>query len=382
MTDHVDDELARTLATAKANAPEHPIISTSVTRPETQPGTAIDSTVDVLIELNARRVTRGSSILDVPETVESLWGEGHQSVWAKGEPFLLVGPEGVGKTTIAEQGALALAGIGAQSLLGFPIHSEGRRVLYLACDRPAQAIRSFHRMVSEKDRALLEDRLVIWRGPLPFDLAAEPTALLALARRFGCDVVFLDSLKDVAADLSKEETGQGLNRAFQHCVADGVDMCGLHHQRKAQAGGGKPRYLADVYGSRWITAGCGSVVMLWGDAGDLVVEFTHLKQPDETIGPLQVVHDHVRGVSTLLEKVDAYTLVQGASNGITAVEISERLYGDAGANSIRKVRRQLDRLSGEKLVHRKDGARGGAAGREAATYYPITLLQEGGGDGD
>jgi len=82
---------------------------------------------------------------------------------------------------------------------------------------------------------------VAW--PLPFDLAGEPAALLAMAKHYGADVVVLDSLKDVAADLSREETGQGLNRAFQGCVADEVDVLALHHQRKAQNGAGKPNRL-------------------------------------------------------------------------------------------------------------------------------------------
>ena len=44
-------------------------------------------------------------------------------------------------------------------------------------------------------------------------------------------------------------------------------------------GGAKPKRLADVYGSRWLTAGMGSVLLLWGEPGDLVVEVRHLKQP-------------------------------------------------------------------------------------------------------
>jgi AAA domain len=234
---------------------------------------------EVLLELNSHRAQPGDSVLDTPEVVRSRWGRGHQCLWPKGEPFMIVGPEGVGKTTIAQQLALALGQILPASLLGFVVEPVGR-VLYMACDRPSQADRSFRRMVGESDRSALHDRLVIWRGPLPFDLAGEPGALLAMARRFGCDVVVVDGLKDVAADLSREESGVGLNRAVQECVSEDVDVLALHHQRKAQAGAGRPNRLADVYGSRWLTAGFGSVVMLWGEPGDPVVELTHLKQPD------------------------------------------------------------------------------------------------------
>ena len=272
---------------------------------------------EIMLELGIGHLHAGSSLLDVPSCVESVWGDGHQSLWAKGEPLVVYGPEGVGKTTLDQQLALKIIGIGEPSLLGFTVQGP-RRVLYVAADRPAQVWRSFRRMVGEEDRQLLHDGLALWRGPLPFDLATEPDALLILARRAGAEVVFLDSLKDVAANLPKDETGVGLNRAFQICCTEGVDVAGLHHPRKEQPGAGKPRHLADLYGSRWIGAGAGSVVLLWGEAGDPVVELEQLKQPDETVGPLTVVHDHIRGVSSVVDHLDAFTVVLNSPKGATA----------------------------------------------------------------
>lgn len=333
------------------------------------------SSLEVILELNAGHLRPGSSILDAPRTVESVWGDGHQSIWAKGEPFLLVGPEAVGKTTLLQQATLGLGGIGEPELLGFRLHGP-HRVLYVAADRPAQAWRSFHRMVTEDDRELLDERLALWRGPLPFDLADEPDALRTLARRAGADVVVLDSLKDVAADLSKEETGHGLNRAFQICCADGVDVAGLHHQRKGQAGGGKPRHLADVYGSRWLTAGAGSVIMLWGEAGDPVVEWEHLKQPDEPVGPFEVLYDHLRGRSSAVEYLDAFKIVERSPEGTTVAGVAKLLYGDTDRNSKEKAKRQLDRLCNEGRIHREDGSRGGARGGTPARYYSLPLVRQ------
>jgi replicative DNA helicase len=331
---------------------------------------------EVLLELNSHRAQPGDSVLDTPEVVRSRWGRGHQCLWPKGEPFMIVGPEGVGKTTIAQQLALALGQILPASLLGFVVEPVGR-VLYMACDRPSQADRSFRRMVGESDRSALHDRLVIWRGPLPFDLAGEPGALLAMARRFGCDVVVVDGLKDVAADLSREESGVGLNRAVQECVSEDVDVLALHHQRKAQAGAGRPNRLADVYGSRWLTAGFGSVVMLWGEPGDPVVELTHLKQPDETVGPFSVVHDQPAGRTTVVEHLDAYAVVTRSANGSTAGEVASALFGESDRNAAEKARRQLGRLVDEGKLHRREGAaRGGAKGREPDRYYPVTALGE------
>jgi replicative DNA helicase len=327
--------------------------------PNTAPASEDEpSSLDVLLEFASSRIEPGSYVLDAPEHVESIWGSGHESLWACGEPFLICGPDGVGKTTLGQQLALAVAGIGGDSLLGLPVTGKGKRVLYLACDRPTQARRSMHRMVGEDQRAELDKQFVIWRGPLPFDIAVTPKGLTALAARTECDVIVIDALKDVAAGLSKDEVGTGVNTALQIACTEGIEVLALHHQRKAQQGAAKPRFLSDVYGSRWITAGCGSVVMLWGDAGDSVVELTHLKQPDETVGPLTVVHDHIRGRSRAEDRLDALTVVATARQGVTAAGVATAIYGSADKNNIEKARRKLERLAGDDKIHRDDGSRG------------------------
>ena len=88
--------------------------------------------------------------------------------------------------------------------------------------------------------------------------------LVEMAQEFDAKTVVIDSIKDVAPDLSREESGLGLNNSFQNAIAEGIEVMALHHQRKQQNGATKPRHLSDVYGSRWITAGTGSVVMLLG----------------------------------------------------------------------------------------------------------------------
>lgn len=328
----------------------------------------------LLLAVNPKRADDGARfILDAPDSPPPIWGSGEQIAWAKGEALLLCGPDGVGKTTLAQQIVRARLGIGDPTLLGLTIEPSARRVLYVAADRPSQAQRSMARMFSEADRATLSERLVVWRGPLPHDLAKAPDFLAVIAELYDADTVVLDSLKDAAMDLSKDETGSRLNQSIQTALAEGIEVLGLHHQRKAQAGAGAPRALADVYGSRWLTAGAGSVLMLWGEPGDSVVELRHLKQPLEDIGPLQIHHDHHAGVSQVLDHVSVYEVVQRATNGATAGAVAITFYGkpDPGKNEIEKVRRQLERLVREGQLHRREPVKGGRGGSDPATYYPV-----------
>ena len=87
-----------------------------------------------------------------------------------------------------------------------------------------------------------------------------------------------------------------VNTALPHIASDlnaslsGIQWVGLHHPRKQGNDGSKRvNSLDDIYGSGWLTKGTGSVVSLWGDAGDRVVELLHLKQPADTVGPLTVL---------------------------------------------------------------------------------------------
>jgi replicative DNA helicase len=295
--------------------------------------------------------------LDAPSKVSAVWGEGSRVLWAEGEPLMIAKPDGVGGTTIAQQLILARAGIRKATLLGLPVLAEfERRVMYLALDRPRQAARSMRRMVTESDRQKLEATLIVWKGPLPFDLVGHPDRLVALAEEHEAGTVVIDSLKDVAASLSEESTGQAINRAMQLCVAGDVEVLVLHHQRKGQADNKKPRMLADVYGSRWLTAGCGSVAVLWGEAGDPVVELTHLKQPADEVGPLTLLHDNQAGTTTVLGATDVVDALGASPVPLTAKDIAIRLLkvAEPKRNDIAKAKRKLDAAVKEGRVERLD----------------------------
>ncbi len=310
----------------------------------------------------------GDFILDAPGRDDAIWGGGDgQIAWAPGEGLMICGPQGVGKTTVMQQVALARAGL-LSRVLGMEVTPDERGVLYVAADRPRQAARSLARMVDEHNRDDLNERLKIWRGPLPFLLNEQPTALARLCERHGIGTVCLDSVKDVAVRISEDEPAAKFNMAVQHCLAAGIEVVCAHHQRKAQQGAPKPKTLADVYGNTWLTAGMGSVIILWGDPGDPIVELTHLKQPVEEIGPWNIRHDHDRGLTLRYESVTVEELLTRAgAHGLTAQVAAGMLRqtDTPSRNEIEKARRQLAKLVDRGLATEQPGDR-----TQPSRFYP------------
>ena len=193
----------------------------------------------------------------------------------------------------------------------------------------------------------------MWHGPLPINVLAAPRALLEWIRSEFGDVtdVYVDSLKDIALDLVTDETGSRVNLALQECIADGIEIVVSHHQRKQHQGGVKPRTLADVYGSRWLTAGQGSVVLLWGEPGDLIVDLSPLKQPVEAFGPVSVLHDHDVGRSTVHEPADLLDELRRRGR-LTPAEAAAVMFGDEAPdrNLVERARRRLNALVVEELA--------------------------------
>jgi hypothetical protein len=83
-------------------------------------------------------------------------------------------------------------------------------------------------------------------------------------------------------------------------------------------GGARPTTLQDVYGSTWIIAGTGLVVLLWSAAGDPIVEWHHLKQPAAEVGPMQIIHNHETGRTDIWRGTDLVTIaVASGTHGLT-----------------------------------------------------------------
>jgi replicative DNA helicase len=308
--------------------------------------------------------------LDAPVKVPALWGEGESVAWASGEPLCIVGPQGVGKTTLANQLVLSRMGL-AERALNLPVAQGSGKVLLLALDRPAQLARALRRLVGEDQREVLAERLVVWRHRLPFELAREPNALATMAADLGADTVVLDAAKDTGLRLTEDAGGAALNDALQAVVEAGAEVVFTHHQRKATAENRKPKTLADVYGSTWITAGCGSVLLLWGEPGDAVVDLSHLKQPADEIGPLTVTHDHRRG-TTRVEADDRPVLLDviRERGTVTAREAAAALFGtpEPERNQVAKARRRLEKLADDGALHRDE--------RRSANSPPVAMYSE------
>ncbi len=310
-----------------------------------------------------RLLPGGSFILDRPDTVPALWGAGENVIWAEGEALLIAGPSGVGKTTVAQQVILAAIGVHHHGVLGLPVR-RFNRVLYLASDRPQQAARSMARMVTPDDRELLDERLVFWPGPPPSDFIKDPGILLRLCQAANADAVCLDSLKDMAGELASEEGGQAINQAIQRTLVEGIEVIGLHHHRKqggGKDGGKEATSLDELYGSTWITAGAGSVISLWGSAGEPIVSLRHLKQPAGECGPWKLKHDHPRGRTEVWHQVDILGLLKASgSAGLTPAALAVNLYPNPKSkpttSEIEKARRRLDQYVEQGLaVMRKTG---------------------------
>ncbi|MGO8873384.1 MAG: AAA family ATPase [Acidimicrobiales bacterium] len=337
------------------------------------PAPAGDEPVPKMVAAPSRLKSGARFVLDDRADLEPIWGSGDEVLWASGEPLLIVGPTGVGKTTLGLQVLAARLGI-LDAVLGWPVKSADRPILYLAMDRPMQIRRAMRRLFGEQHRQLLDERLVIHEGPLPLDLGRVPEQMMETVQDAGAGSVFIDSLKDAAVKITDDEVGGNLNRAIQYAVRDGIEVVGLHHQRKGQ-GGAKPTTLEDVYGSTWITAGAGSVLLMWGAAGDPIVELRHLKQPASEVGPLKIETDHLLGLSTMFRgQVNALLVMRSSPNGITTAELARLMFESEkpNDNQRKKAQRSLERLVRDGLAHKAPYVAGADGGSIGARYHAVS----------
>ena len=207
--------------------------------------------------------------------------------------------------------------------------------------------------------------MTFWKGPPPRDLAANPALLATMAGYYGAGVVIVDSLKDAAVRLSEDSVGAQWNRARQHLLAQGCQLLELHHSIKRGPAGAPISGVADIYGSTWLTSGCGSIILLTGEPGDPIVAFRHVKQPAEEVGPYQLLHDESAGHLAIDFQVDLVELVKlSGVDGLTAKDAAVAITGrnKPSAADVEKARRRLNQKVQDGSLVRIDGSRGGAGG--------------------
>lgn len=352
-----DTEARARAAIERLRQPGIVVPASEPTGPSTEPDTA---------------VTGAEFILDQPSDVPAIWGRGRQVMWAEGEALMIAGGQGLGKTTLAGLLLRGLIGLGAGTVLGLPVHDSGCRVLYLAMDRPRQIGRSMARQFGPEDRPALTERVKFWKGPPPRDLAANPTLLARMADYYGAGVVFVDSLKDAAVGLSEDEVGARYNRARQHLLSQGCQIVELHHTVKRGPQGAPVGTVSDIYGSTWLTSGCGSVALLSGEPGDPIISFRHVKQPAEEVGPYRLLHDQGDGELTIEHSVDLVELVKASGvDGLTAraaaVAITEK--ANPGRAEVEKARRRLDQMASAGVLLRLDGQPTDRGGKAPSAWF-------------
>jgi AAA domain len=311
------------------------------------------------------RFTSGSCLLSAPKVPPSVWGRDSDILWAEGQSLIIAGHDGTGKTTVA--GNLVRARLGVtKEVLGLPVVPGRKNILYFAMDRPMQAKSNLARMFSEDDAEILK-KLIFWDGPPPEDFSRNTKLLTEMCLAADADTAIIDSLKDACVPISDDAVGAGWNRARQEALVNGIQVLELHHPRKpsGEQSVDKVPELADLYGSRWIAAGAGSVIILHGRPGDPVIG-VHNRKPVMNVvgtGKMEIGED---GTVHLDEPLDILKAISSKGTaGITAPEAAQFLYGSAGRNEVVRAKRILENKIKDELLWATEG---GGRGNEKRWY--------------
>lgn len=320
---------------------------------------------------NLRIVPGDEFGLDLPAEPPSIWGTSSRSLWVEGEPLYLAGAPGSGKTTLIHHVILARAGLRTRPVLGLPVKSSDQRILLIASDRPRQSQRGFNRMVEEADRDGLSDRLTVVWGPLTFRLddLTQTTALTELAEKHAAGTVIIDSLSSVASGLAQDEGGSSVNLAIGHTCASGIEVAVIHHTKKARPESPSANGLDDVYGSRWLTSGAGSVVVLAKDQND-VVKVRQWKAPFTPVGPMTFSIDYETGAISASTGREVMEILESEDAEFTVREVTVRWFRTESPSDgqLERARRALRKAVRDGMAVEKTPENGKAYTYRAAKW--------------
>jgi replicative DNA helicase len=147
-----------------------------------------------------------------------------------------------------------------------------------------------------------------------------------------------------------------------------------------------PKAITDIFGSTWLTNGCGSVILLTGEPGDPITGFRHAKQPVEEVGPWQLVYDPVAGALTVESETSLVDRVRAKGvDGLMARDAAVALFETAKPTKAQKEkgRRRLVKLEAEGVLVcvEHEGASAWFLAERRGTsrgygrYEPVTNLQ-------
>lgn len=254
-------------------------------------------------EVESQRVS-GGLLLDLPGVVP-IWGEGNKLLAVEGQAWMIAGPDGTGKTTIAAQYAKTRLGLlPGGEMWGQPLQPlpESQSVYYLAMDRPRQAMESIRRDLTEDMRDVLNQRLFIHQGPPPHRLSNEAGQMWMLDEvgETNAGVVVVDSRKDAGNPTDSQEV-LGVATMINLLVASGVEVLVLAHPNEARRNG--PPDQTAVAGHGGVYHNMGSLLFLEGRPGDTLLTVHHIKPIRDRLAPFKVVHDHASGISERTEGI-------------------------------------------------------------------------------
>jgi len=251
-----------------------------------------------------------------------------------------------------------MIGLAPADILGWPVEPipTDQTILYIAADRPKQAMRSLRRMIPTTAKNLVRERLIFEHTRQLY--ADQPHNILEACQQANAKVVVIDSTKDVAVGPLKDEaTAKSFMDNIQACIANDIEVIYMHHPRKAPNETGKREIdIDDVYGSTWLTAGAGSVLLVNGKPGSGLLRVEQLKAPSQFIQPFDVSVNYDTGELTKRTIRDLEDWLENYGMPVTRLQAAAFEQGlpeddiDTDGGPYKNTVRRLERLATDGTV--------------------------------